>query len=107
MKRSTAAAIRKETVPRGPGAAVPPGQALGQAGRRAARGRRAQSDGLAGEAKVAAALRASGWTIHGRRVRTAAGEVDIVAETGGLLAIIEVKTRPSLDEAAAAIGLPQ
>ena len=41
--------------------------------------------------------------MHARRLRTACGEVDIVAERDGLLAVIEVKARPSLADAAAAL----
>lgn len=54
-----------------------------------------------------AALTADGWTIHARRMRTPAGEVDVVAERQGLLAFIEVKRRPSLADAAAALSLRQ
>ncbi len=71
---------------------------------RAARGRAAQSRGLDAEAIAAQALERDGWTVLGRRVRTAAGEVDLVAERDGLLALIEVKARPALAEAAAALG---
>jgi len=42
--------------------------------------------------------------VLGRRVRTAAGELDLVTERDGLLAFIEVKARPSLAEAAFALG---
>ena len=45
-----------------------------------------------------------GWRILARRLRTAAGEVDLVAEKEGLLAIVEVKARPSLAGAAAALS---
>ncbi len=38
-----------------------------------------------------------------RRLRTPLGEVDAVAECRGLLAIIEVKARPTLADAAAAL----
>lgn len=72
--------------------------------RRVVRGRRAQRQGLAGEARVAAALRRDGWQIHGRRLRTPAGEIDIVAERDGLLALIEVKTRADLRSAAEAVS---
>jgi putative endonuclease len=74
------------------------------AARRALRGRRAQRSGIDGEGRVAQALAASGWTIHGRRMRTAAGEIDIAAERDGVLALIEVKTRQDLDTAAYALG---
>ncbi len=50
---------------------------------------------------------ADGWEVLARRMRTAAGEVDLVAERAGLLAIIEVKRRPTLADAAAALGLRQ
>jgi putative endonuclease len=75
--------------------------------RKAVRGRQAQRDGIDGEGRVAQALAASGWTIHGRRMRTAAGEIDIAAERDGLLALIEVKTRQNLDAAAYALGARQ
>lgn len=71
------------------------------------RGRRAQAHGLATESEAAAALRRDGWTVHARRVRTEAGEIDLVAEKDGLLAIIEVKSRPRLADAAAALTARQ
>ncbi|HEX3576879.1 MAG TPA: YraN family protein [Rhodopila sp.] len=70
-------------------------------------GRTAYSDGLAAEETACAALAADGWTIHARRLRTAAGEVDAVAEKAGILSIVEVKSRPSLAQAAAALTLRQ
>lgn len=72
--------------------------------RRHLRGRASQAGGLAAESAAARALEADGWSILARRLRTAAGEVDLVAERGGLLAIIEVKQRPSLAEAAYALA---
>ena len=51
-----------------------------------------------------AALQADGWTILARRLRTAAGELDVVAERAGLLAIVEVKARVRLADAAAAVS---
>lgn len=74
-----------------------------RAGARAGRGRQAQRQGLAAEARVAQALTQAGWHIHGRRLRTAAGEVDIVAERDGLLTMVEVKSRGDLRTAAASI----
>lgn len=67
------------------------------------RGRHAHARGLATEAAASAALLREGWTLHARRVRTAAGEIDLVAEKDGLLAIVEVKSRPRLADAAAAL----
>ena len=68
------------------------------------RGRSAQSLGVRAEQRAVEALRASGWEILGQRLRTPAGEIDLVAEREGLLAIIEVKSRPALSEAAYALG---
>ena len=42
-----------------------------------------------------------------RRLRTAAGEVDVLAEKDGVLAIVEVKARPTLAVAAAALSVRQ
>ncbi len=72
--------------------------------RRQARGSTAHARGLAAEEAACAALMADGWTILARRLRTAAGEIDLVAERAGLLALVEVKARPSLAGAAIALG---
>jgi putative endonuclease len=79
---------------------------MGETGRRL-RGRASQAGGLAAEAIAARALEAEGWSILARRLRTAAGEVDLVAERDGLLAIVEVKRRASLAEAAFALSARQ
>jgi len=71
------------------------------------RGRAAHASGLAAEDAACAALCADGWTILARRVRTKAGEVDAVAEKAGILAIIEVKARPTLATAAVAVSFRQ
>ncbi|MBL6454459.1 YraN family protein [Belnapia sp. T6] len=76
---------------------------MSEAGRRL-RGGRAESAGRAGEAAAEAALAREGWTVLARRCRTLAGELDLIAEREGLLAFIEVKARPSLAEAAFALG---
>lgn len=68
------------------------------------KGQRSYATGLDAEATARAALSADGWTILGQRLRTAAGEIDAVAEKDGLLAIIEVKSRPRLADAAIALS---
>jgi putative endonuclease len=68
------------------------------------RGRRAQARGVAAEAAAAAALAAEGWTLLARRLRTPAGEVDLLAERAGVLVLAEVKARPSLADAAASVS---
>ena len=45
--------------------------------------------------------------VLGCRLRTPAGEVDIAAERDGLLALVEVKSRPNLADAAASLGRRQ
>ena len=70
---------------------------------RPARGFRADATGRAAEGLAEAALARDGWVVLGRRVRTPAGELDLVAEREGLLAFIEVKARPSFREAAFAL----
>lgn len=40
-------------------------------------------------------LRLKGWRILARRVRTPAGEVDLVAKRGNMIAFVEVKGRAS------------
>ena len=66
---------------------------------RSQRGRIAYAIGIAAEDAACAALVKDGWTIHARRLRTKAGEVDAIAEKGGILAIVEIKARPTLAEA--------
>ncbi len=48
--------------------------------------------GLAGERLAARHLSGLGWSIVGARLRTPAGEVDLVARDGGTLVAVEVKT---------------
>lgn len=71
---------------------------------RQARGTRSQRGGLAAEAAACSALLRDGWTILAQRLQTGAGEIDIVADKDGLLAIIEVKSRKTLSQAAYAVS---
>ena len=74
---------------------------------RPARGTAAQARGVAAEAVAVAALLADGWAVLGQRLRTPAGEVDIVVARGEMLAFVEVKARPSLVESAYALSARQ
>lgn len=60
--------------------------------------RAAETRGREGEARAALYLRAKGWRILDRRVRTPAGEIDLVVRRGALIAFVEVKTRATLAE---------
>ncbi|NMJ43976.1 YraN family protein [Roseomonas sp. JC162] len=80
---------------------------FGDTTRRLLRGRRAEAAGRGAEDVAAAALARDGWRVLARRTRTPAGELDLVAERDGLLAFVEVKARPSLTEAAFALGARQ
>jgi len=71
--------------------------------RRRHRGVVADRTGRDAEALARDALIRDGWAVLGERLRTPAGELDIVAEKAGLLAFVEVKARPSLREAAFAL----
>ncbi|MFG1420682.1 YraN family protein [Roseixanthobacter liquoris] len=63
----------------------------------------AHARGLAAEARAAALLEAQGFAILARRVRTGAGELDIVARTATLLVFCEVKLRADLVQAAQSV----
>ena len=54
---------------------------------------RAEKQGRRGEEEAALFLHASGWDILARRLRNAAGEVDLVARKGRIVAFVEVKWR--------------
>ena len=53
----------------------------------------AEKSGRDGEARAALWLRAKGWRILAKRVRTPAGEIDLIAKRGSVIAFIEVKWR--------------
>lgn len=53
----------------------------------------ADSRGREGEAAAAMFLVQSGWRIVGERIRTKAGEIDLIAKRSGLVAFVEVKWR--------------
>jgi putative endonuclease len=71
---------------------------------RSCRGRTADRLGRAAEDAAQLALERDGWSILARRLRTSAGEIDMVAQKDGLLAVVEVKARPRLADAAASVS---
>ena len=58
----------------------------------------AEAAGRRGERLAGWWLRLKGWSILDRRVRTPAGEIDLVARKGNLIAFVEVKTRATAAE---------
>ncbi|MFP3339830.1 YraN family protein, partial [Micrococcus sp. SIMBA_131] len=55
--------------------------------------------GHRGEWLAAIALRLKGYRILARRYRTKLGEIDLIARRGDLVAIVEVKARPTVEAA--------
>lgn len=73
-------------------------------GRRSGERRGHERRGHRGEWLAAMALRAKGFRIVARRYRTPVGEIDLIARRGDLIAIVEVKVRPTLVAAMEAVG---
>jgi len=78
------------------------------AARRAA-GRRARRLGRRGERRACRGLKRHGYVIHARNLRTPCGEIDILAEEGRQIVLVEVKTtaRPGGAPAQAPLGHAQ
>ena len=70
------------------------------------RRRAAERRGRRVEAAAAILLMLKGYSILARRYRSPVGEIDLVARKGRLLAFVEVKARPSLEAATAALSVP-
>jgi len=71
------------------------------------RRRVAEARGRDAEDRVAAAWEARGFSVLARRLRTKAGELDLVLADQNTLIFMEVKARASLDEAAHSISARQ
>ncbi|KAA5803786.1 YraN family protein [Alkalicaulis satelles] len=69
--------------------------------------RAAERRGRRAEALAALWLQLTGWRILARRARTAAGELDLVARRGDVLAFIEVKERATVEAGLEAVGTRQ
>ncbi|MEE8444079.1 MAG: YraN family protein [Alphaproteobacteria bacterium] len=71
------------------------------------RRRKAFRRGLWAETLCVILLRLRGYRILARRLRSPVGEIDILARRGRTLAIVEVKARANIRQAAESISLSQ
>ena len=79
-----------------------------RADRKIAERQSAERRGRAGETLAALLLRLKGYRILGRRVRTRAGEIDLVARSPrGVLCFVEVKARPDARAAIDSVAMRQ
>jgi putative endonuclease len=69
--------------------------------------RRAWLSGKRAEMLAAWLLRLKGYRILARGLRLPVGEIDILARRGRILAVVEVKQRPSLDDGLQAVSRRQ
>ena len=68
------------------------------------RGKAAEKRGRRGELFAVLLLLCKGYRILGRRVKTRAGEIDLIAQSlSGLICFVEVKARPDEGQAAEAV----
>ena len=74
---------------------------------RRARGAAARLSGRRQEIVAALWLMAKGYRILGFRLRTPVGEIDLLAQRGGVLAVVEVKSRTTILAALEAVGPAQ
>jgi putative endonuclease len=74
---------------------------------RAARGAAARLSGRRAEVWAAAWLMAKGYRILGFRLKTPQAEIDLLAKRGRVLAVVEVKSRLSLETALETVTFDQ
>jgi putative endonuclease len=74
---------------------------------RQVRGRLARHSGRRAEWMAALWLMAKGYRILGLRLKTPFGEIDLLAQRGDVLAVVEVKRRRTQEEALTAVGAVQ
>ena len=74
---------------------------------RSRRGLRARLAGRRGEVVTALWLMAKGYRILGFRLKTSMGEIDLLAQKGEVLAVVEVKLRTTLEAALDAVAARQ
>ena len=74
---------------------------------RGVRGTKARLAGRRGEVVSALWLMAKGYRILGFRLKTPHGEIDLLAHKRGIVAVVEVKLRPTLAEALEAVSARQ
>lgn len=63
--------------------------------------------GMSAEGKAALFLNAKGYREVARRWKCRAGEIDLIMRRGNLIAFVEVKARPTLDNAAESVLVRQ
>jgi len=73
------------------------------AGARQVRGATARKLGRRAEVLAALWLMAKGYRILGFRLATPLGEIDLLAQRGGILAVVEVKQRATIEDALDAV----
>ena len=77
----------------------PPAPVRAKAPWRIGLGAKAHKAGHAAEWLAAALLMAKGYQVLGFRLKNRAGEIDLLARRGDVLAVVEVKRRATLDQA--------
>ncbi len=65
---------------------------------------RAETRGRRAETIAALYLRGKGYRILATRVRTPVGEIDLIAQRGRTIAFVEVKLRPTIEQALSAVS---